>query len=80
MFFFKPLRPGVQLMRLLRLPTKLGVLALVLFVPLVIISLLLTQRVNDSITFTEAEIHGSQLVQRLNAVVVEVQGRKDFLH
>ncbi|WP_310565142.1 methyl-accepting chemotaxis protein [Hydrogenophaga sp.] len=73
MFFLKPLRPGVQLMRLLRLPTKLGVLALVLFVPLVIISLLLTQRVNDSITFTEAEIHGSQLVQRLSAVVVDVQ-------
>ncbi len=73
MLSFKPLRPGVQLMRLLRLPTKLGVLALVLFVPLVIISLLLTQRVNDSITFTEAEIDGSQLVQRLNAVVVEVQ-------
>ncbi|MCU0761630.1 MAG: hypothetical protein MUF76_01280 [Hydrogenophaga sp.] len=73
MYSFKPLRPGVQFMRLLRLPTKLGVLALVLFVPLVIISLLLTQRVNESIAFTEAEIHGARMAQQLNAVVVEVQ-------
>jgi methyl-accepting chemotaxis protein len=73
MYSFKPLRPGVQFMRLLRLPTKLGVLALVLFVPLVIISLLLTQRVNESIAFTEAEIHGARMAQQLNAVMVEVQ-------
>jgi methyl-accepting chemotaxis protein len=73
MFSIKPLRPGVQLMRLLRLPTKLGLLALVLFVPLVIISLMLAQRVNESIAFTEAEIHGARLAQHVNAVVVEVQ-------
>lgn len=73
MLSFNPFRPGVRLMRLLRLPTKLGLLALVLFVPLVFISLQLIQRINDSIAFTEAELDGSRVVQRLSAVVVEVQ-------
>lgn len=77
---FKPLRPGVQLMRLLRLPTKLGVLSLVLLVPLIIISLVLTQRVNASIRFTQAEIDGSRLVQRLSAVLVEVQKHRGQTH
>ena len=73
MLFLKPMRLGVHVMRQLRLPTKLGVLALVLFVPLLVISLLLVQRLNDSIQFTEAEVDGSRLVQSLGAVITEVQ-------
>ncbi len=80
MLSFKPLRPGVRLMRLLRLPTKLGLLALVLFVPLVFISLQLIQRINHSIAFTEAELDGSRVVQRLSAVVVEVQKHRGQTH
>jgi len=73
MFFNRPLRPGVRIMRQLRLPTKLGVLALVLLVPLVVVSALLTQRLNEAITFTRAEIGGAVIVQRVNALIVEVQ-------
>ncbi len=73
MLSLKPMRLGVHLMRQLRLPTKLGVLAMVLFVPLLVISVLLVQRVNESIRFTDAEVSGSRLVQSLSAVITEVQ-------
>jgi methyl-accepting chemotaxis protein len=73
MLLFKPLRPGVQMMRQLRLPTKLAVLALVLFVPMVVISVVLTQRLNEAIGFTRAEMAGATVVQRVNALIVEVQ-------
>lgn len=73
MSFLKPMKPGVQLMRMLRLPTKLGVLALVLFIPLVAISVMLTQRINDSIRFTESEIEGARLVQRVSGLMFLVQ-------
>lgn len=73
MLSLKPMRLGVHVMRQLRLPTKLAVLATVLFVPLLAISLLLVQRVNESIRFTEAEVDGSRLVQSLSAVITEVQ-------
>ena len=73
MWTYKPLRPGVQLMRLLRLPTKLGLLSLVLFVPLVVITVTLTQRIGDSIAFTQSELDGVGLVKSLNEIVVLVQ-------
>ena len=44
MLSFKPLKPGVTLMRNLRLPTKLGALAVVLIVPLLVITVFLVQR------------------------------------
>lgn len=69
----KALQPGVHMMRRLRLPTKLSLLALVLFMPLVVISLLLTQRLNGAIAFTQAELDGSLLVKRASALIVEVQ-------
>ena len=80
MWTFKPLRPGVQLMRLLRLPTKLGLLSLVLFVPLVVISVTLTQRLGDSIRFTDAELDGAGLVRSLNEVIVQVQKHRGQTH
>ena len=73
MLSLKPMRPGVHIMRQLRLPTKLGLLALVLLVPMLVVGVLLVQRVNESIRFTEAEVDGSKLVQTLSAVVGEVQ-------
>ena len=63
MLSLKPMRPGVHIMRQLRLPTKLGLLALVLLVPMLVVGVLLVQRVNESIRFTEAEVDGSKLVQ-----------------
>ncbi|WP_326491081.1 methyl-accepting chemotaxis protein [Hydrogenophaga sp. NFH-34] len=73
MILLNPLRIGTRLMRRLHLPTKLGLLALVLFVPLVIISLTLTHRLNSTIRITAAEIDGMALAQRLASVTTEVQ-------
>lgn len=70
---FKVMRPGITLMRNLRLPTKLGFLALVLIVPLVLISAFLFQRLEAEIQFSQDEIHGTEVVQSLGAVIVEVQ-------
>jgi methyl-accepting chemotaxis protein len=73
MWTFKPFKPGVRLMRMLRLPTKLGLLSLVLFVPLLVISVALTQRIGESIRFTQAELDGTRLVEAVNATILEVQ-------
>ena len=73
MFSFKPLSPGVWLMRRLRLPTKLGVLAAVLLVPLAVVCVLLVQRLGDDIRFTENEVEGSRTIARLADVVAAVQ-------
>ncbi|MCB2017782.1 MAG: nitrate- and nitrite sensing domain-containing protein, partial [Hydrogenophaga sp.] len=69
----KPMRPGVKVMRLLRLPTKLTILSLVLIVPLIVISTQLVLRLNESIDVTQAEIKGSGLVQVISNVITEVQ-------
>lgn len=69
----KPMKFGVHLMRQLRLPVKLGALALVLLVPMVVISVLLTQRLNASITFTQAELDGVSVVEKVNHLIVAVQ-------
>ena len=73
MLSFKPMKPGVMLMRNLRLPTKLGTMAVVLILPLILITAYLFQRLEGEIQFTQDEIHGTELVQSLGAVIVEVQ-------
>ena len=70
---FKPLKPGVTLMRHLRLSTKLGVLSLVLIVPLVLTSMLLLSRLNAEIRVTQNALHGAELVQVIGQAVREVQ-------
>jgi len=73
MFRFTPLSPGVWLMRRLRLPTKLGLLATALLLPLLVICVLLVQRLGSDIRFTEDERHGVELVAQLGEVVGAVQ-------
>ncbi len=80
MFIFKPLRPGVHLMRSLRLPVKLGVLALVLLLPLTLISIVLVQRLNTSIDITEAELAGSRLIGDLGDTIRIVQRHRGQTH
>ena len=69
----KPFKPGVQLMRALRLPVKLGVLALVLLIPLGIVTWTLVDRLQSGIAFTEAELSGSHLVRDTGEVIRAVQ-------
>jgi methyl-accepting chemotaxis protein len=73
MLSFKVIRPGVTLMRNLRLPTKLVALAVVLIVPLVLITAFTFQRLEAEIQFTQDEIHGTEVVQSVGAVITEVQ-------
>ena len=73
MFDFKPLKPGVHLMRQLRLPVKLGVMAVVLLLPTLIISAQLIQRLGESIAFTESELAGSHMVRDISASIRTVQ-------
>jgi methyl-accepting chemotaxis protein len=73
MFSVKPFKPGVGLMRSLRLPTKLGVLAMVLIVPLLLISAFLVQRLNESIRVTQDEVRGAEMVGQLTDIIHAVQ-------
>jgi methyl-accepting chemotaxis protein len=73
MLSFKVMRLGVTLMRNLRLPTKLAALAVVLIVPLVLITAFTFQRLEAEIQFTQDEIHGTEVVQSVGAVITEVQ-------
>jgi methyl-accepting chemotaxis protein len=73
MLSFKVMRPGATLMRNLRLPTKLAALAVVLIVPLVLITAFTFQRLEAEIQFTQDEIHGTEVVQSVGAVITEVQ-------
>jgi len=70
---FKLLSPGVWLMRRLRLPTKLGVLAAVLLVPLSVLCVLLVQRLGGEIQFAQHEAEGSRTIAHLAQVVTAVQ-------
>ena len=70
---FKLLKPGVTLMRHLRLPTKLAVLAIVLIVPLVIVSIFLLARLNTEIRVTQTALSGAALVQAIGHTVRDVQ-------
>ena len=70
---FKPFKPGVTLMRHLRLSSKLGVLSLVLIVPLLLTSIFLLSRLNAEIRVTQNALHGAELVQIIGQAVREVQ-------
>jgi methyl-accepting chemotaxis protein len=73
MFSFKPLMPGIALMRNLRLRTKLITIALVVLLPLLLITLSTFQRLEAQLDVTRDEIDGTLLVQQLGSVMREVQ-------
>lgn len=70
---FKPLSPGIRLMRHLRLPTKLGALALILMVPLIAITVYLARGLAQDARNAADEMDGSLAVQRIADVIREVQ-------
>ncbi len=73
MFSFKPLMPGIALMRNLRLRTKLVMIAMVVLPPLLWITLSAFQRLETQLEVTRDEIDGTLWVQRLGSVMREVQ-------
>ena len=80
MFSFKPFKPGVALMRNARLPTKLGVLALVLVIPLLLVSFNLMVRVSESIRMSQDELDGVALVGALSDVIQATQVHRGKTH
>jgi len=68
--------PGVRLMRRLRLPWKLGLIGLMLFLPLVL--LLQSQLASDqaSLSRTRAELDTTHVVQRLMASATLLQQQR----
>ena len=73
MMAFRPLKPGVWLMRRLMLPTKLFLMSLVLVVPLVVVSVALVTRLGDDIEFTRSELSGTRITTALAEVTTLVQ-------
>jgi methyl-accepting chemotaxis protein len=63
-------------MRQLRLPTKLGLLAAVLLVPLTVLCVLLLQRLGGEIRFAQSEAEGSHTLVQLASVMTAVQAHR----
>ena len=77
---FKPFAPGMALMRALRLPTKLGVLAVVVLLPLLMVSFVLIERVNESIRVSRDELDGVGMVVALTDVIKATQVHRGKTH
>lgn len=80
MIAFKPFKPGIALMRTLRLPTKLGVLAMVLLIPLLGVSYFLIDRLNASIRISHDEVDGVAMVVALTDVIQATQVHRGKTH
>jgi methyl-accepting chemotaxis protein len=65
--------PGLWLMRRLRLPWKLGLVGLTLFLPMLLLLVLHVQLLRQHTAFTLAEAEGARVVQALLAVADPLQ-------
>ncbi len=65
--------PGIWLARQSRLPIKLGMLATLLLVPLIVVALLLVQRQTNESSVTRSEIEGLAVIRPASAVITQVQ-------
>ncbi len=73
-----PLAPGLWLMRRLRLPWKLGLVGLTLFVPMVLLLVLHVQLLRTQTAITLAEAEGARVVQTLLAVADHLQQLRGY--
>ncbi len=67
------MRPGVGLMRQLRMPAKLALLSLAVLVPLVLLLVFTASRTQADLAFTQGERTGAQAAQNLLQVMVHTQ-------
>lgn len=70
---FQPFLPGVWLMRQLRLPIKLGMLALAIVIPSLVICVSLVLRISDEIQVLENESQGVRGIAAISDLVVLAQ-------
>ncbi len=75
---FRPFYPGVWLMRRVRLPVKLGLLALLLLIPLLFVLTQLLQRIQNDAVFTRGELDGVAAVSEVSGLVGLVQQHRDW--
>jgi methyl-accepting chemotaxis protein len=74
------LTPGVQLMRRLRLPFKVGLIGLMLFVPMVSLLVALFQQGLADRRTTLSELEGTQVVRALLLAVSDLQSTRGLNH
>jgi methyl-accepting chemotaxis protein len=76
---FRPLAPGVHLMRRLRLPVKLAVMGLVLLLPMALLVIDTYFATRQDIATTERELAGARQVSQLIDLILGVQAHRDLL-
>jgi methyl-accepting chemotaxis protein len=67
------LRPGVALMQRLRMPVKLTSMALLLGIPLIVVTYFLQTTLFSSCTSAHEEVLGAQLIELVSNVLTDVQ-------
>jgi len=72
--------PGVWLARQSRLPVKMGMLAALLLIPLMVVAVLLVQRQSNDALVTHAEIEGLAVIRPVSKVITLVQKHRDLTH
>ncbi len=75
---FRPLAPGVHLMRQLRLPVKLATMGLVLLVPMALLVVDTFLGTRHDIATAERELAGARQVSHLITLVAGVQAHRDL--
>jgi methyl-accepting chemotaxis protein len=75
-FFRRPLAPGLWLMRQLRMPWKLGLVGLALFLPMLLLVVLHVQMLRGQLATTQAEAEGARVVQALLGVAQHLQNHR----
>ncbi len=72
-FLRSPLAPGLWLMRRLRLPLKLGLVGLTLFVPMLLLLVLHVQMLREQLAVTAAEAEGARVVKAMLHLADQLQ-------
>ncbi|WP_054021531.1 methyl-accepting chemotaxis protein, partial [Piscinibacter sakaiensis] len=71
-------RPGMQLMRHLRVPTKMALMGTFLIVPLALLVALTAQHTQADLRFVDGELEGTRLVRAISGAVDRVQWQRDL--
>ena len=74
---FRPLAPGVRLMRHLRVPVKLALMSVVLLVPLALLVATVLSESRALMTATQAELAGARQISQLVDIARELQTLRD---
>ncbi|MBI5271243.1 MAG: cache domain-containing protein [Burkholderiales bacterium] len=74
------LRPGMRLMRRLRMPTKMALMGLMLLIPLLLLILQSARDARSEMQFTAREVAGAELVSQVTELTSLVQAHRGLTH